>query len=245
MKSSGVFMKHKRGRVYIVGAGPGDPGLITIKGLNALKQADCIFYDFLSSPELLNFTKGSCEKICVGKRDGLHLREQKEINLLLWKKTKIAKKIVRLKGGDPFIFSRGYEEYRYLLKKGIDVEVIPGVTSAIAGPGSAGIPLTIKNKISSVGIVTGRKKDPNAIIDAPKCDTLVYLMAVANIGNVVKALKKSGRNNNVPCAFIERATRKNARLIRATLGTIEKKAIKARVRPPAIFIVGEVANYVN
>ena len=236
-------MKTKRGKVYIVGAGPGDPELITIKGLKVLKGADCILYDFLSSPELLDYAKESCEKVCVGKQDGLHLKEQDEINGLLYKKTHKYRKVVRLKGGDPFIFSRGYEEASYLLERGIDVEVIPGITSAIAGPEGFGIPLTKKGKISSVGIVTGRKRNLSAAIDAPACDTLIYLMAVANIKNVVKALRKSGRGDDTPCAFIERATRQDARIIRATLGTVEEKVRKTKIRPPAVLIVGEVVNY--
>lgn len=236
-------MRNKKGKVYIIGAGPGDPKLITVKGLAALRKADCVLYDFLSSRELLKSAKRSSRKICVGKKDGLHLKEQTEINELLHKSSKRYAVVARLKGGDPFIFSRGYEEAAYLKRKGVEAEVIPGVTSAIAGPGDFGIPLTVKNKISSVGIVTGRKKDIDAPIDAPGCGTLVYLMAVANISNVVKALLKSGRGTNTPCAFIERATCEDSRITRATLKTIESKAKKAGVKPPAVLVVGEVVNY--
>jgi len=238
-------MVNKKGKVYIIGAGPGDPGLITVKGLGALEKADCILYDFLSNRELLKFAKTPSKKICVGKKDGLHLKEQKEINGLLYESSRRYRRVARLKGGDPFIFSRGHEEAAYLRKRGIVVEVIPGVTSAIAGPEDFGIPLTVKNKISSVGIITGRKKDIASAIDAPACDTLVYLMAVANISNVVRALEKSGRRGDTPCAFIERATRKDSRITRATLATIEDMAQKAGVEPPAVFIVGEVVNYVR
>jgi len=235
----------KYGKVYIVGAGPGNPELITVKGLKALKGADCILYDFLSSPELLKHAKNRCKKICVGKADKLHLKEQDEINGLLLENAKIYKRIVRLKGGDPFIFSRGHEEAAYLLRHGIDVEVIPGITSALAGPESWGIPLTIKNRISSVGIITGRKKDIDAPIDAPSCDTLVYLMAVRNIDNVVKALRKKGRSGKTPCAFIERATCGNSRIVRATLATIKGEARKAKIKPPAVLVVGKVVDYAN
>ncbi len=238
-------MKNKKGKVYIVGAGPGDPDLISVKGLKILKKADCVLYDFLSSPELLNYTKTSCEKICVGKKDKLHLKEQKETNRLLYNKALIHKSVVRLKGGDPFVFSRGIEEVRYLKDKEIEVQVVPGITSAFAGPVSFGIPLTIKDKIQSVAVITGRKKDSNADIDAPECGTLVYLMAVANIKNVVKALLNAGRDKDTPCAFIEKATYKDERITLATIGTIEKKAKKANVRPPAVFIVGEVLNYIK
>lgn len=231
----------RKSKVYIVGAGPGDPELISVKGLKALKKADCVLYDFLSAPELLKHTKRRCEKVCVGKADGLHLMEQKAINRLLYKKSIIYKNVVRLKGGDPFIFSRGSEEARYLVCKGVNIEVVPGITSAIAAPESAGIPLTIKNKISSVAIITGRKKDIDADIEAPSCQTLVYLMGVANIANIIKALRKSGRNKNTPCAFIEKATRKDSRVVYATIKTIESRAKKFKVKPPAVLVVGEVA----
>jgi len=233
-------MKDKKGKVYIVGAGPGDPELISVKGLKRLKEADCVLYDFLSSTELLKYTKPSCEKICVGKKDRLHLKEQKEINKILYEKSLLYKNVVRLKGGDPFIFSRGYEEARYLSRKGAKFEVIPGITSAIAAPESFNIPLTIKNEISSVAILTGRKKDLNANIDAPSCDTLIYLMAVGNLKNVVKALRKSKRSEDTPCAFIERATSKDSRIVRATIKTIEKKTREFKIRPPAVLVVGEV-----
>ena len=237
-------MKAKKSKVYIVGAGPGDPELISVKGLKALKKADCVLYDFLSAPELLKYVKNSCEKICVGKADGLHLKEQNQINRLLYEKALKHAVVVRLKGGDPFIFSRGSEEARYLSRKKIPYEVIPGITSAIAGPESAGIPLTIKNKVQSVAILTGRKKDRNAAIDAPKCATLVYLMAVANIANVVKALRRSGRSEDTPCAFIERATRKDSRIVTATIKTVEARVKKFNVRPPAVLVIGEVARRV-
>jgi len=232
-------MKHKKGKVYIIGAGPGDPGLITVNGLKVLQKADCILYDFLSNLKLLDYSKKSCRKICVGKRDGLHLKKQTQINKLLLKASRKYAMVVRLKGGDPFVFSRGYEEIKYLKEKGVYVEIIPGITSAFAGPESFGLPLTIKNKISSLAVVTGRKHDKEAPIDAPSCDTLIYLMAVGNISNVVKALRKSGRSDNMPCAFIERATYDNARLVRATIGSVVKKVTEAKLVPPAVLIVGK------
>lgn len=233
-------MGNKKGKVYIIGAGPGDPELISVKGLKAIRTADCLLYDFLSAPELLKEAKPSSEKICVGKADRLHLKEQPRINKLLYAKSLVFKNVVRLKGGDPFIFSRGHEEARYLTGKGIEVEVIPGITSAIAAAESFGIPLTIKNRISSVAILTGRKRDIKAKIDAPSCGTLIYLMAVANIANVVKALRRSRRGENTPCAFIEKATRKDSRIVYATIKTIEEKARKFNVQPPAVLVVGQV-----
>ncbi|MFH1752891.1 MAG: uroporphyrinogen-III C-methyltransferase [Candidatus Omnitrophota bacterium] len=236
-------MDRKNGTVYIIGAGPGDPGLITVKGLKALREADCVLYDLLSAPELLNETKDACEKICVGKADGLYLKEQDEINELLYRKSSEFDKVARLKGGDPFIFSRGHQEAKYLKDKGVDVAVIPGITSAIAGPEDFGIPLTVKHEISSVAVITGRKRDIDAPIEAPACGTLVYLMAVANISNVVKAIRKSGREDSTPCAFIERATREDARIVRATIGTIEEEARKSGVKPPAVFVVGKAIDH--
>jgi uroporphyrin-III C-methyltransferase len=236
-------MNNKTGTVYIVGSGPGDPELITVKGLKVLKEADCVLYDFLSSLELLDGLKPGCEKICVGKADGLHLKEQDEINALLYEKSLRFPKVARLKGGDPFIFSRGYEEKKYLREKGVDVVVIPGVTSAVAGPQSFGIPLTVKNRITSVAFVTGRRKDPNAEIEAPGCGTIVYYMPVGNLPNILKALKAAGRDDGTPCAFIERVTRKDARIVRGTLKNIEETAAGEKVAPPAIFIVGEALNY--
>jgi len=233
-------MNNNTGKVYIIGAGPGDPELISLKGLKALKKADCVLYDFLSPSELLDYTKRRSEKICVGKADGLHLKEQGTINRLLYRKALKYENVVRLKGGDPFIFSRGAEEARYLSNKKINYEVIPGITSAIAGPESVGIPLTIKNKLSSVAILTGRKKNPNSKIDVPDCDTLIYLMAVANISRVVKALINKGKNKDTPCAFIEKATREDSRVIKSTISRIETEVKKNKLRPPAILIVGKV-----
>jgi uroporphyrin-III C-methyltransferase len=236
-------MKNRHGKVYIVGAGPGDPELISVKGLRILKKADCVLYDFLSNPALLLHLKRGTRKICVGKSDGLHLKEQDEINVLLYENAGRYKRVVRLKGGDPFVFSRGIEEARYLLSKGVEVEVVPGITSAIAAPESFGIPLTIKNKLQSFAVLTGRKENIRAGIDAPSCDTLVYLMGVANIANIVKALRKSGRPDSTPCAFIERATTRTARITKATIGTIASEAKKRKIKPPAVLVVGEVVNY--
>jgi uroporphyrin-III C-methyltransferase len=235
-------MENKKGTVYIIGAGPGDPELISVKALKVLKEADCILYDFLSAPELLNHARETCEKICVGKKDGLHLKEQDETNRLLYDKASEYRTVVRLKGGNPFVFSRGSEEAAYLKEKAVDVEVIPGITSAFAAPLSFGIPLTVKDEIQSVAVITGRKSDKDAEIEAPTCGTLVYLMAVANISNVVKALRKSGRKDEMPCAFIEKATRPEERITVATIGTIEETAKKEKVKPPAVFIVGDVVS---
>jgi len=232
----------RKAKVYIIGAGPGDWELISVKGLRRLKEADVIVYDFLASKELLRFAKKGAEIICVGKTDGLHLLEQNKINRLLYERAKSGKIVVRLKGGDPFVFSRGIEEALYLKNKKIDFEIIPGITSALAGPESFGIPLTRKGKYSSLAVLTGRKSNGESI-DAPKADTLVYVMGVSNIRNIIKALRKSGKTSSTPCAFIERATTKEERIITGNLKDIVSKAQKLVVRPPAVFVVGEAVNY--
>jgi uroporphyrin-III C-methyltransferase len=231
-----------RAKVYLIGAGPGDWELISVKGLKRIKEADIILYDFLASKELLKFAKSSAKIICVGKEDGLHILEQDKINKLLCQSAQKGKIVVRLKGGDPLIFSRGIEEALYLKKKGIDFEIIPGITSAFSAPESFGIPLTRKGKYSSVAVLTGRKSNGKNL-DAPDCDTLVYLMAVANIENVVKVILTAGRPKTTPCAFIERGTTKDERIIVGNLANIVKKAQGYAVRAPAVFVVGDIVKY--
>lgn len=231
-----------RGKVYIIGAGPGDWELISVKGLKRIKEADVILYDFLASGDLLRFVKKTARIICCGKSDGLHILEQGQINQLLFKFAKKGKTVARLKGGDPLVFSRGIEEILYLKNKKIEFEIIPGITSAFAAPESFGIPLTRRGKYSSVAVLTGRKSNQDKL-DAPNCDTLIYLMAVANIKQVVKTILNSGRDKSTPCAFVERGTAKDERIITGRLSDIVKKAKKYNVRAPAVFIVGDVVSY--
>ncbi len=235
-------MKAEKGKVYIVGAGPGDPELITLKGLKALKKADVVVYDFLANPALLKHARRSSEKICVGKSDGLHLLPQGEINKLLFEKSAKGKIVVRLKGGDPLVFSRGIEEALYLKKKGVAFEIVQGITSAFAAPESFGIPLTRKGKYSSIAVLTGRKSSGEEL-DAPDCDTLIYLMAVSNINNVVKAILDSGRPGTTSCAFIEKGTTGEERILTGNLSNISKRSKERSIEPPAVFIVGEVVKY--
>lgn len=232
----------KTGKVYIIGAGPGDWELITVKGLKRIKEADVILHDFLASSELLKFAKKGAQVICVGKADGLHLLEQAQINKLMVEKARKNKIVARLKGGDPFVFSHGIEEAFTLKKQGIPFEIVQGVTSAFAAPESFGIPLTRKGRYSSIAVLTGRKSSGDPL-DAPDCDTLVYLMAVSNIRNVIKALFKSGRKKSTPCAFIEKGTTPQERIITGTLGNIAARAVRYAVKSPAVFIVGHVVRY--
>jgi uroporphyrinogen III methyltransferase/synthase len=228
----------KKGFVFLVGAGPGDPKLITLKGYEALGKADVVLYDFLAAKALLRFAKKGAKRICVGKEDGMHLKEQDEINALLVAHASAGKVVVRLKGGDSMLFSRGIDEALFLRAAGISFEIIPGVTSAFAAPASAGIPLTRRGTHASVAVLTGRKSSGEAL-DAPDCATLVYHMAVSNIAEVVKTILATGRATDTPCAFIERATTKAQRVIAGTLADIVQKAKKAHVISPAVFVVGE------
>ena len=190
----------------------------------------------------MRFAKKNAQVICCGKSDGLHIFQQKQINKILLRLAKQGKKIVRLKGGDPLVFSRGIEEVLYLRNKGIDFEIIQGITSAFSAPESFGIPLTRKGKYSSIAVLTGRKSNKDKL-DAPKCDTLIYLMAVSNIENVVKVVLGSGKKKNTPCAFVERGTLKGERIVIGTLGNIVKRSKEYNVSSPAVFIVGEVVSY--
>lgn len=226
-------------RVYLVGAGPGDPELITVKGLKLIRRADVIIYDFLIDKKLLTFAKSGAELICAGKSSLYHSMEQGQINKLLVEKAKKAKIVVRLKNGDPFVFGRGAEEADYLIKHNIFCEVISGVSSAIAVPASCGVPLTHRSCASSVAIITGHRKN-NKTLKFVKADTLVFLMAVTNLRSITKKLIKEGRSSDTPCILIEKGTSKNQKAIQGNLGNILKESKKAKVKPPAVFVVGDV-----
>lgn len=229
-----------KGKVYLVGAGPGDPKLITVKGLELIKIADVIVYDFLVNKELLTYAKDDAELICAGKARDHHLMKQDEINRLLADKAGEVNIVIRLKSGDPFIFGRGAEEMKYLMNRAIPVEVVPGLTSAIAVPTSCGIPLTHRDYASSLAIMTGhRQKDRELkIVNA---DTLVFLMAVTNLDNIVQKLIDSGRSAETPCIIIEKGTYQDQKSARGTLENIVAESKQRGIQSPAVFIVGEVA----
>ncbi len=234
------------GRVYIVGAGPGDPGLITVRGKDLLGRADTVFYDYLVSPELLEYAPGAAEKIYVGKMEGRHTVPQERINEFLVEKAREGKTVVRLKGGDPFIFGRGGEEAQTLAGAGIDFEIVPGVTSAIAAPAYAGIPLTHRGLASSVEFITGHE-DPGkqeSFIPwehvAGGRGTLVFLMGVMNLPSIVKELVKHGRAPSTPIALVHRGTLPEQRTVVSTLGGVVKAAEQAALSAPAVIVVGEV-----
>jgi len=237
-------MKH--GKVYLVGAGPGDPGLITVKGLECLRKADVIIYDRLVDDSLLEEASPDSEKIYVGKGRGCHAMEQKEINLLLIGKAREGKKVVRLKGGDPFVLGRGGEEAEVLAANDITFEVVPGVSSAYAVPAYAGIPVTHRRLASSFTVITGHE-DPEkgeSSIDWDRIstgsDTLVFLMGMGNLAQIVNKLIKNGRSPSTPAAVISQGTSPGQRTIVGTLEDIGGRAQKEGFEPPAVIVVGEV-----
>ena len=231
------------GIVYIVGAGPGDPGLITVKGLACLRQADVVLYDRLIPPELLNEVPLYAERIDVGKEPTRHRRSQTEINELLITKAREGKIVVRLKGGDPFVFGRGGEECQALAEAGIHYEVIPGVSSAIAVPAYAGIPVTHRGVTTSFTVVAGDTADSDSDIDwasISRTGTVVFLMGVAHLSDIVGQLIAHGRALDTPAAVIEQGTTQNQFVLTGTLADIIEKVHGARIQPPATLLVGEV-----
>jgi uroporphyrin-III C-methyltransferase len=236
-----------RGKVFLVGAGPGDYKLLTIKAFELLKEADVVIYDRLVSKSILKLVPKSAEKIYVGKSSKKHALPQEKITELLIEKALDGKKVVRLKGGDPFLFGRGGEEAEALAENNIDFEVVPGVTSAMAAAAYAGIPLTHRNYASSVAIVTGHRagnteRSVNWAEIAGSVDTIVILMGVGELESIANQLVEGGLNPNTPVALIEWGTLKQQRSITGKIGTIAKEAEKKNVKPPSVIVIGEVVN---
>ena len=238
-------MTKPAGRVYLVGGGPGDPGLITVAGVEALAQAEVVVYDRLVNKRLLQLAPSDAELVFVGKEPGHQALSQDEINLLLVAKAREGKRVVRLKGGDPFVFGRGGEEAQALAEAGLPFEVVPGVTSAIAAAAYAGIPVTHRGVASSVAFVTGHE-DPakgDAAVDwtklATAVDTIVLLMGVANLKEIADKLIAAGRDAETPAAVIEWATTPAQRTVSGTLAGIAASAERAGVGNPAVVVVGE------
>ena len=235
-----------KGLVYLVGAGPGDPGLITVKGLACLQKADVIVHDRLVNPGLLRQAPQGCEMIDVGKSPQRHTLPQEAINALLVEKALAGKIVVRLKGGDPFLFGRGGEEAEALAEAGVSFEVVPGVTSAIAAPAYAGIPVTHRDQTSSFAVVTGHE-DPtkaDSSLDWQKLatgvGTLVILMGVGNLPKIVAKLIEHGRDPHTPVAIVQEGTEARQKTVTGTLADIVEKAREADIKPPAVTVVGEV-----
>lgn len=239
-------MTPSNGKVYLIGAGPGDPGLITVKGLDCVKKADVIIYDYLANERLLDQRRPDAELIYVGKQGGRHTLPQEEINSLIVKKALEGKVVARLKGGDPFIFGRGGEEAEELVDRNIDFEVVPGVTAATSVPTYAGIPLTHREHTASVAFVTGHEDPlkPESKIHWDKLatgvGTLVFFMGMKNIQSIVDNLVSHGRSADTPVAVIQWGTRTDQRVVTGILSDIVPKVKEAKLGAPAIIVVGEV-----
>ena len=235
-----------KGKVYLVGAGPGDIGLLTIKGLKCLRKADVVIYDFHLNAQVLNYINHNAEFIYAGKRGGHHTLTQDEINTILVRKAKEGRTVCRLKGGDPFIFGRGGEEAEALSKERIEFEVVPGISSSVAAPAYAGIPLTHRLYSSSFAVIPGyedaTKKE--STIDWSKLSTgvgtLVFLMAVKNVDLIAQKLIENGRPPDTPVAVIRWGTRPDQKTIVGTLESIAELVKEKHIKPPAVMIVGEV-----
>lgn len=241
-----------KGKVYLVGAGPGDYKLLTLKGLECIKEADVIVYDRLANSNYLREAKTNCEFIYVGKASSNHTLPQDEINRIIASKAKEGKIVTRLKGGDPYVFGRGGEEGQLLREEGIDFEVIPGITSAIGGLCYAGIPITHRDHASSFHVVTGHLRDDDK--ENPEINwnalanirgTLVFLMGISNLKKISENLIKEGKPKDTPVALISWATRYNQRVITSNLEDVYEAAIRENVKPPTLIVIGSVVNLRN
>lgn len=236
----------KTGIVYLIGAGPGDAGLLSIKAMQCLQKADVVVYDKLANPEILQYVKANTERIYVGKASNQHTMRQEDINQLLVDLAKAGKVVARLKGGDPFVFGRGGEEALLLQENNLPFEIVPGITSAIAVPAYAGIPVTHRNVAVSFAVITGHE-DPNKNRSdinweklATAVDTLVFLMGVENLPHITKKLIENGRDPQTPAAIIRWGTKPEQRVLETTVANASADVLKAGLKPPAIFIVGNV-----
>ncbi len=229
------------GRVYIVGAGPGDPELVTLRALKAIQEADIVLYDRLVPKELLSYAPPHAEKIYVGKEPGRHTYTQEQIIKLMIDKAKEGKTIVRLHGGDPFLFGRGFEEYRELVRHNIPCEIIPGVTSAIAVPERFGIPLVLRGYASSLAIVTGTedptkpRKFVNLKMIARSVDTIVILMGARKLREIHDELRQAGLPEDTPVAILRAYIEPEMRII-----TTLKELPNINVEPPVVIVIGNV-----
>lgn len=236
----------KAGKVYLVGAGPGDPKLITLRGMELLQDADVIIYDALASKNLLKDTRDKAELIYVGKQAGKHSLPQDQINHLMIDKARQYTCVVRLKGGDPFVFGRGGEEVQELIKAGIDFEIVPGITAGIAAPAYAGIPITHRELASDVAFITGHEADREgeSQVDWPSLGrwkgTLVFYMGVKNLAAICRNLIDHGMAGDTPAALIEWGTTARQRTLTATVSTLAEQAEREAFSPPAVAVIGKV-----
>lgn len=237
--------QRRKGKVFLVGAGPGDPGLLTRKAEQTMRTADVVFYDKLVDKRIVQLARKEAQLIDVGKGPGHHEVPQHKINDLLIEHAQQGKAVVRLKGGDPFLFGRGGEEAAQLVAHGIDVEIIPGVSSAVAVPAYAGIPVTHRKLASSVTIITGHEAQEGRLqwdVLAKLRGTLVILMGVGALAQNLSRLVRCGKPAETPAAIIEQGTTKNQRVIVGTISDLPSKAREAGVRAPAVLVIGDVVS---
>src|SRR3954447_2925296 len=233
------------GRVYLVGAGPGDPGLLTVRALELLREADVVIHDRLAPPQALEGVTG--ELVYAGKEGGGEQVPQEETNRLLLEHARAGRSVVRLKGGDPFVFGRGGEEAELLRAAGLGFEVVPGVTAGVAAPAYAGVPVTHRGLAAAVAFVTGHEDPakPDTQLDWPALaafpGTLVFYMGVRALPRIASQLVAGGRPESEPVVVVERGTMPGQRAVRGTLATVGPRAAEAGVRPPSITLVGPVA----
>jgi len=240
-----------KGKVYLVGSGPGAEGLLTRRARHIIDKADVVLYDQLPGEEILSTLPERAEKIDCGKYGGRHILEQDEIEALIVDRASKGKIVVRLKGGDPFLFGRGGEELEIVQDAGIDVEMVPGISSALAVPASVGIPLTHRKYASQVTILTGNEDPTKAepALDwqllARSRGTIVILMGVANLSKIAEVLMANGKAGTTPVAVIERGLRRDRRVTTGSLLTIAEAIGKAGVKPPAVIVIGDVVQLYN
>jgi len=237
-----IDVRRKYGKVTLVGAGPGDPELITLKGIKALEASDCVIYDYLVDASLLKYAP-QAEHIYAGKRKGEHSLSQENLSRLLKEKSFAGKNVVRLKGGDPFIFGRGADEVQYLRSYHIEVDIIPGISSAIGIPSSLGIPLTARGIASSVAFLSGHEEDEDKEhpkpVQIPQADTLVFFMGLTKLNIIVESLQKSGWPQQTPMMIIANGTKPQEQIVRGTLLTIQDLVKSQNIKPPALIVVGK------
>jgi len=231
------------GNVYLTGAGPGDIELLTLKAARVIQEADIIIYDRLVNPDILDMAKDGCEFVYVGKEDGRHLIPQDDINEVIYQNALNHENVVRLKGGDPFVFGRGGEEAAYLFDRGVGFEIIPGITSAVSAPAYAGIPVTHRGVAVSFRVVTGHESPNKKVSQIPwdnfrTDDTIVFLMGLHNLSKITTKLKEIGKEGDFPCAVISKGTTKDQSVVIGTLDTIVELAKNAQT--PALIVVGKV-----
>lgn len=246
-KTRVVNMKRKTesGTVYLIGAGPGDEGLLTLRGAEYLQSADVVVYDYLCNVAFLKMAREDAELIYAGKQASSHTLSQDEINQLLVGKAQEGKNVARLKGGDPFVFGRGGEEALVLKESGVDFEIVPGITAGIAVSAYAGIPFTHRGVATTAGFVTGHEMGGKEKSDIDwenigGLDTLVFYMGVKNLPVIVEKLKSVGRSGDTPAALVRWGTRSNQETVTGTLNTIVEEVENVQLKPPALIIVGEV-----